>query len=316
MSKNNSNDLKAAGDKVSEAIQAVQVAFDQHASDEAAAAEEAKRVRSEGLRLAHELLFSSGLYENVDLTGAIGAIVNSSLRQNSFRTDAYCVSCKRETSFAVYPSVLASRGIDNRPGEKIVPPNLLSINAVCQRDSFVYNYIIKFDSNKATKIGQYPSLADIAFGELRSIDRALDPIDRRELGRALGLYAHDTAIGAFVYLRRVFERMIMRAHQRFLDGGGKVDDFDSMRMDQRINALKSELPEKIVKNSNVFSILSVGLHELNEEQCLKYFPVIKAVIFQMLEAEEHKRKAALTDRDTDSALQKILLDISTAEGKP
>ena len=36
------------------------------------------------------------------------------------------------------------------------------------------------------------------------------------------------------------------------------------------------------------------------------FPVLKAVIFQMLEQEEHKRKKEISDRETDAAFQALL----------
>jgi hypothetical protein len=151
-------------------------------------------------------------------------------------------------------------------------------------------------------------LADIAFGELRTIDKSLEPIDRTELGKALGLFSHDSAIGAFAYLRRVFERMIDRSYERQSKGGHPVEGFAEMRMDEKVAALKDELPDMVVRNSGVFSILSLGLHELTEEQCTKHFPVIKAVLFQMLEQEEHKRKAAMTQQETEAALQRILSD--------
>jgi hypothetical protein len=151
-------------------------------------------------------------------------------------------------------------------------------------------------------------MADIAFGELRTIDRSLERIDRTELGKALGLFSHDAAIGAFAYLRRVFERMIDRSYERQSSAGHPVQGFADMRMDEKVAALKDELPEMVVRNSAVFSVLSLGLHELTEEQCTKHFPVIKAVLFQMLEQEEHKRKAAMTQRETEAALQRILND--------
>ena len=88
-----------------------------------------------------------------------------------------------------------------------------------------------------------------------------------------------------------------------------------MRIDERIAALKDELPEKVVQSSAVFSVLSVGLHELTEEQCAQYFPVLKAVLFQMLEQEEHKRKAEITARETEAALQRILSNLEAAAPK-
>jgi hypothetical protein len=275
-------------------------------------AEEQKRISGEARKQAFDLLFVQGLYAQASLTTPAGKALERSLRDGVFAFDQYCVECKRETTFRVGAMPVANRGLGggNKSGVNVIPPMLLSVSATCQRDFTVYLYVLKFGTEKVTKIGQWPSTADIAFGELRTIDKSLDDDDRRELGKALGLHAHDTAIGAFVYLRRVFERMVRRAHERQSAAGHPVDGFDGMRMDERIAALKDELPEKVVQNSAVFSVLSVGLHELTEEKCAQYFPVLKAVLFQMLEQEEHKRKAAITARDTDSALQRILMNLA------
>jgi hypothetical protein len=284
-------------------------------ADRKNAAAEAERALAEGRQLAFDLLFVKGLYASAPVTGPVGEAVEACIRNGAFGFDAYCVSCKRETTFRVAAREVSNRGVASRPNVTITPPKLLSVSATCQRDWTVYSYILKFDDENVTKIGQSPSTADLAFGEVRTIDKSLDDLDRRELGKALGLYAHDTALGAFVYLRRVFERMVARAYERQAAAGHPIDGFDGMPMDKRIAALKDELPEKVVKNSVVFSVLSLGLHELTEEQCAKYFPVLKAVLFQMLEQEEHKRKAATTARETDLALQQVLSDLGSTDQK-
>ena len=302
--------MTVAADNVSSALEVMQSLAERKAAEEV----EAKRVKAEGRQLAFELLFVNGLYASGSTSGPVGAVLDEAVRGGSFGFDAYCITCRRETTFRVGSKDLPNRGVINRVGVTPQPPSLFSVSAVCQRDWTVYTYIIKEDDAKEslTKVGQYPSMAEIAFGELRAIDRSLDEVDRRELGKALGLHAHDTALGAFVYLRRVFERMILRAYERQAAKGGAVEGFDGLPMDKRIAALKDELPERVVQNSAVFSVLSVGIHELTEEQCTRYFPVLKAVLFQMLEQEEHKRKAAITARETDTALQRVLSDLNGA----
>lgn len=270
---------------------------------------EAKRIETEARQVAFDLLFVQGLYASVAMDTPVGGAIEEKLRYAAFGFDAYCVSCKRETTFRVAAKEIAGRGASSRYSVHTpTPPTIFAVHATCQRDWTVYTYVVQTAGQKMTKIGQWPSMADIAFGELRAIDKSLDEVDRRELGKALGLFSHDAAIGAFGYLRRVFERMIDRAYERQANAGHPVEGFADMRMDEKMAALKDELPEMAVRNSGVFSILSLGLHELTEEQCTKHFPVIKAVLFQMLEQEEHKRKAAMTQRDTEAALQRILAD--------
>lgn len=288
-----------------------------HAVTPETSEEEEDRIAAEAGRVAFNLLFVQGLYATASLTKPAGEELESALRTSAFAFDSYCKTCKRETTFRIATPPMNSRGLSSytRPGVTITPPKLLSVSATCQRDHTVYSYILKFENQQVIKIGQWPSPADIAFGELRSIDKCLDDNDRSELGKALGLHAHDTAIGAFVYLRRVFERMVARAHQRQSAAGNPVEGFEGMRMEERIAALKGQLPEKVVQNSAVFSVLSVGLHELTEKQCTRYFPILKAVLFQMLEQEEHKRKAAITARETDAAFQGVLNELGRGEAK-
>lgn len=221
--------------------------------------------------------------------------------------DTYCIHCRQDTPFRISPRPASSRGIG--PITKNAPA-LSIIYATCQRAHHVYTYVILKLPKILMKIGQYPSSATIGFNDLRPIEKSLDKLDREELGAALGLFSHETAIGAFVYLRRVFERMIARAHERKKAESGAIPNFDSMPMEERIKHLRGELPARVVNQSKVFSILSLGLHELSEDKCRAYFPALKAVIFQMLEQEEHTRKAALAEKETDRAIDAIL----SAEG--
>lgn len=277
------------------------------AKEKADAEAEATRLDAESQRAAFDLLFVQGLYAEAATDTPLGEELEGKLRYGRFAFDAYCVSCKRETTFRVSSKEIPGRGANPRyPVQEAAPAPLFAVHATCQRDFTVYSYIVQVTGEKVRKIGQWPSMADLAFGELKTIDKSLDAVDRHELGKALGLFAHDSAIGAFAYLRRVFERMIDRAHERQETAGHPISGFADMRMDAKVGALKDELPDMVVRNSGVFSILSLGLHELTEEQCNKHFPVIKAVLFQMLEQEEHKRKAAMTQRETEAALQHIL----------
>lgn len=290
--------IESAADAFSNALAATQIAI-----------EKADQNAKDGRQVALDLLLIEGLYSHIDASTAVGIKAEADLRDGSSLVfDTYCIGCRDRSTFRVQVGNVAQRSIISRPGQTIIPPGVFATHAVCQRKHHVYSYIFKKEGGQIIKIGQSPSMADISFGELRSIDKSLDPIDRRELGKALGLFAHNTALGAYVYLRRVFERMIVRAHERQSAAGHPIEGFATMRMDDRISALAEELPQEVVENSAIFSVLSIGIHELTEEQCAKHFPVMKAVLFQMLEAEEHKRKAALAAKATKAALQTILAD--------
>lgn len=265
-----------------------------------------------------DLILIKGLYTHIEATGELGEAVEQKLRKGGIGTfDCYCITCRKETPFIISTIDLKHEGGGLRAGNALLhPPSAFALRSVCQRDLTSYIYVFHKVGNNVVKIGQHPSMADIAFGELKGLDKTLDPIDRKELGAAIGLFAHEVASGAFVYLRRVFERMIRRAHDRYAERNGQIPGFDGMRVDEKIAALKDELPERAVRNKAVFSVLSAGIHELTDEQCMALFPVLKAVIFQMLEQDEHKRKEAIAERETDAAFRALLSDGTSTMGGP
>ena len=277
-------------------------------SDETDKRAHQREVDSKASRMAQDLLLRKGLYRSIDVNDEVGQAAEDKIREARLGTfDCYCIGCKKETPFIVAAIDVPTSGGGLRHRNALsFPPSVFAVRAVCQRDLITYMYVFQKIGDRVLKIGQQPSLADISFGELRGIDKALEATDRKELGKAIGLFAHDAASGAFVYLRRVFERMILRAYQRQAARSGPVEGFDGMRVDEKIAALKDELPERVVRNSAVFSVLSVGIHELSDDECVNLFPVLKAVIFQMLEQEEHKRKKEISDRETDAAFQALL----------
>ena len=137
----------------------------------------------------------------------------------------------------------------------------------------------------------------MAYGEL------LDDIDRAELHRAIGLAAHGVGIGSFVYIRRIFERLI---HKRFTDfkeaEGWKEEDFLDKRMVEKIELLKNHLPPSLVINKRIYSILSLGIHELTDEMCLKFFPVVLALARVILEEDKRKQEDLLLRKNLEKAI--------------
>ena len=70
-----------------------------------------------------------------------------------------------------------------------------------------------------------------------------------------------------------------------------------MRMEERIDALRDHLPDFLVENRKIYSILSKGIHELTEEDCAEAFSSIELGIKLILDEEiAIKRKAAKVAR--------------------
>jgi len=179
------------------------------------------------------------------------------------------------------------------------PPNIawreLDVQLTCSRNAghlmrlwFLYN------DEAIIKVGQFPSLADLDSGEIERFRKPLGATRYAELARGVGLAAHGVGIGAFVYLRRVFESLIQEART---EAGSAIDDtaFMSARMDDRISMLRDQLPAFLVENRSVYGILSKGVHALTEDECREHFPTVLSAIGIIL--DEHIERAARKKRE-------------------
>ncbi len=80
-------------------------------------------------------------------------------------------------------------------------------------------------------------------------------------------------------------------------------------MAERIKMLEGYLPEVLIKNTIIYGILSKGIHELSEEECRKYFPVVKECIYQILGMWENIRKKQADEAALSKALSAITSSI-------
>lgn len=153
------------------------------------------------------------------------------------------------------------------------------------------DYIVLTYGNKMKKIGQYPSVADLSFPELKEYRKVMTKEDEKELKRAIGLFASGIGVGSFVYLRRIFERLIVTASQKAIEEGKiKEEEFDKAHVDEKIKMLAEFLPKSLVNNPVFYGIISKGIHELSEEECLEFFPVMQSFIMMILRQWEKIRR--------------------------
>jgi hypothetical protein len=126
---------------------------------------------------------------------------------------------------------------------------------------------------------QYPSKADLATPEMQKYRKVLGDETFRELTRSVGLASHGVGVGAFVYLRGIFEILIEKARQEAsTEQGWDEQAFEKDRLDEKILRLKSHLPQFLVNNRALYGIRSVGVHKLSEVECLEAFPFVRVGI--------------------------------------
>lgn len=213
--------------------------------------------------------------------------------------DTYCPECNAHSIFHQHITGSVPSYFDGWTGKR-----RLGVVLRCSRDTDHCLYFL-FDVNGRTvqKIGQYPSLADLNTYDVRQYSAVLSREDFKEFTKAIGLAAHGVGVGSFVYLRRIFENLVDAAYQVAKnDNGWDEEAYRNGRMAERIQLLAGHLPEFLVENRSMYKILSQGLHELTESECLAAFPIIKMGIELVL---DEKLAAAAKQRKLDEAKKAI-----------
>jgi hypothetical protein len=228
----------------------------------------------------------------------------------SLRFDTYCPLCKDSTtwqlSYPPFPNDYDGSGPMGVPLFETLKGLLLSMEFRCSRHpthtARACIHAVALDPNKSggvitatlTKFGQLPSVADLATSELDQYQKFISKEDLVELKRAVGLAAHGVGIGSFVYLRRIFERLVSEAAARArAHGAAGLERFETLRMEEKLQCLAGYVPPWMVENRKLYGVLSAGLHELTDQTCLNAFPAVKLATIALLEqhAEQARREA-------------------------
>lgn len=237
---------------------------------------------------ARDLLINLPLYEIVNFE-ANDLEVGRQLYYYNETLDTYCPKCNKHSIFSRYwPYSKSISYLD----DSWVDEGKFAIELQCSRDSSHRLYFLFIaEGQSIQKIGQYPSLADLSLYDIQKYSKALDRKYFQEFTKAIGLASHGIGVGSFVYLRRIFEFLIDEAHQQSKES----EDWDEnlylkSRMSEKISLLRTKLPEFLIDNSALYSILSKGLHELGEDECLAAFPVVKLGIEIILDDKLEKSR--------------------------
>ncbi len=238
---------------------------------------------------AAAFLFNAPLYAVYTITRVQ---LNSIVGDGRENIDGFCPYCHQSTPFFILGanrSDVGTRTVEGLNDMRFIHSTELK----CTRRNHAIHIYLYVKGLTIQKIGQYPSLADIANDESKTYKSVLEEQDSRELHKAIGLAAHGVGIGSFVYFRRIFERLIRRRFDEFKVMEAWTDEeFYRKRMSEKIEFLRSHLPTFVVENHKIYSILSLAVHELSEERCLQFFPVIKASVIVMLDEDKKKKEGA------------------------
>lgn len=176
----------------------------------------------------------------------------------------------------------------------------ITTDLYCSRTKEIVTVISFLDTKTKTiqKIGQYPSIANFHIAKIKDYQKVLNPEKIKEFTRAIGLASNGVGIGSFVYLRRIFEHLLENEHQK----AKLTDDWNDelyvrSKVVEKIELLKNNLPSFLVENKTLYGILSVGIHSLEENECLQYFETVKIGIELILdeELEKYRKEEKILD---------------------
>lgn len=251
-------------------------------------ADKSTPIKSYALPSAKDFCLTIPLYQRVEYDDEVNNGFFA-IEQFDETLDFYCPGCGQHSVFTARKN--------NYSTSSNYTNYVFSLQFLCSRNkSHQALFVFRAHEGTLEKIGQYPALAELALPDLRKYRQVLGAARFNELTRAIGLTTHGVGVGAFVYLRRVFESLIEDAHASALsDPEWDEDEFLRGRMDEKIGILKDHLPKFLVQNRGIYGILSVGVHTLSEEECLAAFPAVRLAIELILDdlLEVYERQAKL-----------------------
>lgn len=264
------------------------------------------------------LCLEHSLYAAIQLNPERDQQYLNSLKFGPQLFDAHCVYCGQSATFrtssdrkpADVAHVERLRGVagGDAPKRLTFEGGQFALHLWCSRHPKHHLYSFYFDYNAAQsvlmKVGQTPSLEDVAGADIERYRKILGA-EFAELRRATGLFAHGIGIGSFVYLRRIFENLVEAARSTADPTGEREAEFRKMRMTDRVSELAEFLPPAVVQYKDTYGILSLGLHELTEAECRRYFPVVRAAVIMMLEQRYEAAEKAKVIAELDRAVAAI-----------
>lgn len=175
------------------------------------------------------------------------------------------------------------------------------------RNIYQVSYRLLFEGDKLylMKVGQYPSLHEFSEYSSKAYDKLLKKMNARDDYRnAIKMNIDGYNIAAYVYLRRVVEKIILYVYnENNCEVDCEYEKFKKLHMDEKIQTLKGFLPQFLSENKQIYSVVSAGIHMLDEETCTQYFDILHTSIEIILNEYEANRKKKLLVEKTSNAIK-------------
>lgn len=253
---------------------------------------------------ARNFILNESLYKRLDISNVASPEITEILFFEG-PIDCFCPYCKCPSVFLgiisdeqkqrkINLGLSSSLTLRNNVHEQLFGKHeLYRLDFVCSRDkNHCLTVVYKVENHTIEKIGQSPSLFEIQRGEFKEYKKILgDSYD--DLYNAIMFYSSGFGVASFAHLRRILENYFVKKAYEIKKIEPKWDDkaYKESKFVEKLDLLQDLLPETLIENQRLYSIVSKGIHELKEEECLLYFEAVKACIFLSLDdiLEEERR---------------------------
>ena len=193
--------------------------------------------------------------------------------------ELYCDYCKKERPFKDYRNRVGGAGL---PMPQPLSTTLYYTYTCTGCEKYHYDFYVQYDADKSRmrKIGQNPPWSIAVDAEIESIIAE----DVEYFKRAKICESQGFGIAAFAYYRRVLENSFNKILEKMLSIAEEDSDSDQIEIirkaienrvsEEKIKLIKEKVPKYLlVKGNNPFEVLysslSAGIHNYNEEDCLR-----------------------------------------------
>jgi hypothetical protein len=233
--------------------------------------------------------------------------------------DVFCWKCRSDRCFSRWDDRTDMANADVSDGRPYVG------TYVCRQCQSELVLIVEFvesldqaGGSSIRKIGQRPALIEFTRSQYNDHEEHISPEDCYELNQAIGLMGHGVGVGSYVYLRRIMERLIEEAHKAAMDEAGWDEQAyeDAMRFHEKLPLLRGHIPDFLVDQGDIYSVLSKDLHELDERECIEYFPVLRLAIEAILDQKVAEAEMIAKATEANERLARLQARLQSASSAP
>ncbi len=178
----------------------------------------------------------------------------------------------------------------------------ISLGYKCADCEAIYYFTLLLDKERVKKVGQYPSFAELSYHDLEKYKNVMSKY-YIEYKQSLSAYSQKMGVASFVYLRRILEDIVNKKYNELEEQNPQDKFIDRLKAVEKIEEI---IPNEISKiKGKIYSVLSKGVHEYSESECLELYDAVRFIIELILDKQlEKKNRREKTKNVVSTILEK------------